>query len=84
MGELVSQSYRLVHKVLPWQAQMCPRAFEDLEAARSKYFFQIANSMLIGYRHKEQDLQKAKFKKEKESMQLFLFEEAERVSKAER
>ncbi|GMI41116.1 hypothetical protein TrCOL_g12443 [Triparma columacea] len=83
MGELVSQSYRLVHKVLPWQAQMCPRAFEDLEAARSKYFFQIANSMLIGYRHKEQDLQKAKFKKEKESMQLFLFEEAERVSKAE-
>ncbi|GMI04204.1 hypothetical protein TrRE_jg1816 [Triparma retinervis] len=83
MGELVSQSYRLVHKVLPWQAQMCPRAFEDLEAARSKYFSQISNSMLIGYHHREQKFQRAKFLKEKELMQLFQLEEAERVTKAE-
>ena len=26
MGELVAQTYRLIRKALPWQAQMCPRA----------------------------------------------------------
>jgi len=83
VGELVAQTYRLVHKALPWQAQMCPRAFEDLEATRSKYFSQISNNMLMGYQLKEKELQKAKFSKEKELISLFELEETDLVAKAE-
>lgn len=33
---LVSVSEALARKALPWQAQLCPRALQDLEVARVK------------------------------------------------
>ncbi|GMH86774.1 hypothetical protein TrVE_jg733 [Triparma verrucosa] len=47
MGELVAQNYRVIRKVLPWQGQMCPGAFKDMESARLKWFNRLEENVLL-------------------------------------
>lgn len=83
MGELVAQTYRLIRKSLPWQAQMCPRAFEDLEILRSKHFQKTESNILIGYKNKQGALQKKKFSDERGIAVMFERNETARVRRAE-
>mmetsp|Transcript_5285 Transcript_5285/g.9619 ORF Transcript_5285/g.9619 Transcript_5285/m.9619 type:complete len:138 (-) Transcript_5285:97-510(-) len=45
MGELVAHNYRVIRKVLSWQGQMCPDAFQDMESARLKWFNRLEENV---------------------------------------
>ena len=78
LSELIAQTYRLIQKTLPWQAQMCPRAFEDMEILRQRFLSKFESNLLVGYKKNESATQKNFLEDETTSINLFKKEETQR------
>jgi len=83
LSELIAQTYRLIQKCLPWQAQMCPRAFEDLEILRFRHLTNIEEGRVKEFKRREWKKRKEFIRDEGEACSLWWAEECARVARLE-
>ncbi|CAM9852490.1 unnamed protein product, partial [Choristocarpus tenellus] len=87
-GAMVNLALALARRALPWQAQLCPRALQDMEIARVQIFHERERSQSLRYSKRQVSELERAFRVQEEWKEAFrcgqskLFESAlARVSK---